>query len=523
MPDIQTIPFSSTRTAGRPEAKLFQIGILTALVYSAFYVFYNTPALSEPRLNREIFTWVAAIVLGVLFCKGQGILKASIESTAGRGALYKLLAGFALFFSLFAVLTPNFHSTDLFGYINRGWQQWHYHSNPYVTLISDIPGWMQDPVITDHWVNNPSPYGFLYMMLAKWLCAVAAFFSNSQKSPFIAAFKAFNLLVFLFTAWLIPYTLKKTQGDQAALNALYLFAWNPLLLIHILMNGHNDILMGSSMAVVAVLALRGEPNKPHWIWLLPVLCGAILIKYAALVMLPFALLFLYRQKAYQALFWGGFLSGILAFGVAYPYLIDWQAFKLDRIQHNAQVSHSSFHAFFYHLYKNIAALMPTLKPYQNQVRQVLKNLFLAVYGILMLGLFLYASGIQQHPIIQRIYGKLKITRFLLKKTLDGFSAERFVAVSCYAVGALVCLITFKFYPWYLAMIFPMALLLDERHWFKRLLGWFTVSHLLSITFVGQAHVLNYLLMILLPTAVFFWRERQQTDLPHSHGNRVSPG
>ncbi|MGH9550467.1 MAG: hypothetical protein ACRD3W_13885, partial [Terriglobales bacterium] len=48
---------------------------------------------------------------------------------------------FAVILAVVAVCIPNFYSTDLFSYVNPGWQQAHYHVNPYVTLIAGTPGY----------------------------------------------------------------------------------------------------------------------------------------------------------------------------------------------------------------------------------------------------------------------------------------------------------------------------------------------------------------------------------------------
>jgi hypothetical protein len=46
---------------------------------------------------------------------------------------------FAALFCAACVLVYPFHSTDVFGYVNRGWQQVHYHMNPYVYTVAEVP------------------------------------------------------------------------------------------------------------------------------------------------------------------------------------------------------------------------------------------------------------------------------------------------------------------------------------------------------------------------------------------------
>jgi hypothetical protein len=66
----------------------------------------------------------------------------------------------------------------------------------------------------------------------------------------------------------------------------------------------------------------------------------------------------------------------------------------------------------------------------------------------------------------------------------------------YAV--LLLIISPKFHSWYLISLLPFAAISHPSLCFALSLG-----HLLSITFIDQAHVLNYLLMTVLPV-VGYW-------------------
>src|SRR5919202_27946 len=101
--------------------------------------------------------------------------------------------------NLSAVFVYPFHSTDVFGYINRGWQQVHYGQNPYVYTTSEIPGWRQDPMIWEHWIYNPNPYGFLFTLLTRLLCQVG----GGNWALTLLLFKAVNAAAYAIPAWLI--------------------------------------------------------------------------------------------------------------------------------------------------------------------------------------------------------------------------------------------------------------------------------------------------------------------------------
>jgi hypothetical protein len=63
---------------------------------------------------------------------------------------------------------------------------------------------------------------------------------------------------------------------------------------------------------------------------------------------------------------------------------------------------------------------------------------------------------------------------------------------------LVCLVSSKYYAWYIGMFFPLALWLPPGDRLRRIVLAVSCAQLLSLTFVAQAHFLNSLLMLVLP-------------------------
>ncbi len=448
--------------------------LVMALALGLTALFYNVPLLSGPRWVREVFVWPLTAVL--VFTYWQGFLALKRQSVS-----LKTLWLTGLLLALLALTIPPFHSTDLFGYINRGWQQWHYGLNPYVHTVDHIPHWEQDPMITDHWVNNPSPYGFLYLLLAKALCALGA----GHKALTVFVFKAFNVLIVGLTGLLMVAGVNRLNRGQgktpppAALTgsqALYLYLWNPLVLIHAISNGHNDSVMGFFVTLAAFLAIAG-----HWLWILPALMAATLIKYGAVVILPLAMLFLFKKRALGALIGSLFLAAVL-FGVSgLPYLPDWQQFHLTEINRNAFVSHGSLHSFVYALFKNLdKTLLPSLHPHRETIRAILKNGLLGAYA-------LFLGGLCWRRLRQADY-----------------APSLWIRDALLAMAVLIGLVSLKFYPWYFGMFFPLVLFLAPADWLQRMLIVVSCAQMLSITFVGQAHLLNFVLMTGLPL-VYVWR------------------
>jgi hypothetical protein len=93
-------------------------------------------------------------------------------------------------------------------------------------------------------------------------------------------------------------------------------------------------------------------------------------------------------------------------------------------------------------------------------------------------------------------------RWLRNRTCDGATLLR----DCVLVHfVLVCLVSSKFYPWYMGMFLPLALLLSPGDWLRRSVLAVSCAQVLSLTFINQAHFLNVLVMLLLPLVVVLFR------------------
>lgn len=462
------------------------------LVYGGLAVFYNTPALSTARLNKEILVWPVTLVLIWAYWQGA-------KTQAQNSIPTQWVIGSGILLAILAVLVPPFHSTDMFGYVNRGWQQAYYHLNPYVYTVDAISGWQQDPMITDHWVSNPSPYGFLYLLIAKGLCLLG----NGQKALTLLVFKLGNLVMHLLTAALIGIGAKRMNdspnsplaGKLHPSLALYLYLWNPIVLINTLANGHNDVYMGFFVTLSAFFAMTGG-----WLWILPALMAATLIKYGAAVIFPVAGLFLIRQRAWTALILGTVLA-MAVFGITgIPYLPDWQHFHLKEINHNAFVSHGSIHSVILSGFKTLAKeVFPAWYPYKEAARDTLKNILLGLYSLFYMGL---------------LWKRLRQAEY---------RPNHFVQDALLVMGILVCFISPKFYPWYMNMFLPLTLFLPEGNWLRRWLLIVSAGQLFAITFIGQAHLLNFIIMTGIPTALAYWQHRRSNgSTPAPEPQRLEP-
>lgn len=217
--------------------RLVRLGLAMVALLAVTAIFFQIPALAGKR-TTEVLLWLLVIGSLTMFARGFRLLRNSVNA----GRLGRIIAGFSVAFGLVACCIPTFDSTDILTYVNIGWLQTRHGANPYCEAVCEIPSWQSDPMFYYEWAHIPSAYGFLFARLAKLVTDI------SGPSPVLAImlFKAVNLLVYLATGWLL-YRGLRARSCPGAERAMYLFLWNPLVLLQTLANGHNDLLMSALM------------------------------------------------------------------------------------------------------------------------------------------------------------------------------------------------------------------------------------------------------------------------------------
>ena len=449
---------------------LWRAGALSAAVYAATFLFYVRGFQGYSRTAREVFIWLAVLPLLYLFWRGYQIVGAP-----GGERHLRTVVRFAAVFCFACALVYPFHSTDVFGYINRGWQQAHYQMNPYVYTVAEVPGWRDDPMIWEHWIYNPNPYGFLFTLLARGLTTLG----GGNWALTLGLFKAVNAAAYAFTGWLV-WSGAKHLGHERPLLALYSFLWNPLVLLHHIANGHNDVLIGCALALAAYLVVTGRD-----VWVLPALAAAVMLKYAPVLLVPAALVYVFKRRGWKTAAVGCLLAALVAAAAAAPFLADWRQFRLEDIRDNATLIDNSLHSFLIHIYTNLARLFGPLMQFKEAVNAGIKTVLRVGFAVFLVLIHL---------------------RFLRRS-----SAGRLLELWSLVMLVLMCVVSSKFNAWYMGMLLPPALLLAERHWLRRLTLLITTAQTLSLTFFKQAYMLNYFAMILLPAVIIFRQERQKPD------------
>lgn len=182
-------------------------------------------------------------------------------------------------------------------------------TNPYLIAPSQFPG---DPWTTGtSWRHIPMPYGPLWTLFS-------IIFFPFIKGSLVSALFVYKLVISAAAMacsrllYIISQRLE-TNGRKTEI----LFLWNPLLLLTVFSDSHNDILM----ILLLLLGLFFLLKDKYQLALL-LLSGSILIKYATILALPFFLLAMYRKLGnIKAVFKTAFPSIVFSIGLFYIF---WQ-------------------------------------------------------------------------------------------------------------------------------------------------------------------------------------------------------
>jgi hypothetical protein len=286
-----------------PTTLALAAGVVSLLIYGGFVLaFPITTWWEHPQLAIEMgritgynlfaaFGYVAAI-LGLFLCQFVALLAARRLSVApadsgasprslrlGRVALL----AFPALFTLVMIWMQPITTTDLYGYVARGYLYAHLHLNPMITPAQLLPG----NILVD---RPAAPYGPVWLLIAGAVSAVAG--ENLLANMLV--FKLIAALCF-FGAIVLVDVLARRLYPTRRLNIFVIFAWSPLLLFETIGNGHNDILMMLCVLGAFALTLRGRLRLAFALLIL-----SALVKYFSLVFIPLWLIFvLYRHALTQ--------------------------------------------------------------------------------------------------------------------------------------------------------------------------------------------------------------------------------
>ncbi len=188
---------------------------------------------------------------------------------------------------LLLVLAPGYPllSGDLFKYVFDGRILAQYHQNPFLHVPAEFPeDRFYDLVYWKAVVNAHGPL---------WRLAEASSASVGGEScrDAVLAMKVWPGLAYLVTTGVLFAMLRAWRPERAVWGTM-VYAWNPLVVLEALQNGHNDVVAALPALGAVWLAQRGRLG-----WAFPLLTVAALVKPLALLLGPLLLAAGLRQAA----------------------------------------------------------------------------------------------------------------------------------------------------------------------------------------------------------------------------------
>lgn len=244
-----------------------------------------------------------------------------------------------------ALLPAN--SSDILEYLGFGRLAAVYGLNPYTHTYSEIADAFSSYITWD----DPMPYGPPLLPLYMG----AALLSTWHVLLGIYGLKLAWAALHLLNTWLVYRIARSFTADAAC--AAFAFGCNPLVLVELVGNGHNDVLpiLCGLVAVLAVLRRQGA------IALLVAFLGAVM-KLAGVVWVAAVVALLVRRRAWRPLAWGSAAcAATMLLVVLWPGCLD----ALTVLNSQWHYSEDSLHTI---LINGVASLSSHALEYDNLFR-----------------------------------------------------------------------------------------------------------------------------------------------------------
>jgi len=258
----------------------YAIFLIAFVLFSYFFLdanlfylknFYTGFATSQRALAAVLYTISIVIffIFYLIFLRKNFSLKVLLGITCA-----------VLFFSYSAML-----SQDIFNYLTTAKVIFKYHENPYIIMPIEFIN--DSNLLFTHAANKLALYGPFWIILS----AIPYFLGIGNFILSLFGFKLLSILFYLGTVALI----KKISNSNFS---VFLFAFNPLIIIETLVGNHNDIAM-IFFAMFSFFLLA----KKKILFASLFLILSILIKYATIFLLPVFIFTVFKIIKKQKIDW----------------------------------------------------------------------------------------------------------------------------------------------------------------------------------------------------------------------------
>ena len=392
--------------------------------------------------NRIEQTIIYLIILTLLTICYFLIVKNREKLFKNNKQMYMYIAIISL---IFVIVVP-FLSSDVFYYLGVGRLDSAYGQNPYYVTIKDFVEsgnnsqyLEQDTVLAKGYENDWGSTTVVYGPVWTLVCKIVAGISFGNIDIALLLFKLLNMAIHLVNCYLIY----KLTGKKLF---VLLYGLNPYMFIEGIANVHNDIYVVTCILSSLYFLLK----KKNIIVSIIFLALATAIKYFAILLLPFIIIYYFRDKKPLERLKNCFLYGMLfVFIVAITYLLYIQDIQ---VLSGIMTQQGKFTKNFYIIlmeYFDIPNLV-------SNVNMIFLISFIIIYFFTCLTL---------------LYKKQITFREEIRK------AEYFLVVF------LFLLIT-NFQPWYIMWLFPLMM------WQKKKMLQFVVQIALISQFANSVFLIN---------------------------------
>lgn len=316
---------------------------------------------------------------------------------------------------IFMAILP-FLSSDIFYYMGDSWLASKYHENPYYTSVDELQKkGINDEILenTGYWSKTTSIYGPLFNSIS--IAIVTLSFGNVTLA--LLVYKIIALIFHLLNTNII-YKITKSK------KYMLIYGLNPLVLIELLSNVHNDVYL----LFFILLAIYFFIRKKN-IWIATIFLGlSVAIKYSTVLLIPFILLYYFRKEKFWKKLFYCFLSGIGIVSIVVilylPYFRDISIFTNMLVQDNKYS-------------QSIMALL-LVETGKSDIFKLLNNIRLPIFAIV------YIAN------IAKMFFEKNIS---LKRTFTNYSI---------LMIAFIFIVLTTFQKWYILWLIPTMFLANKN-------------------------------------------------------------
>ncbi len=309
----------------RGTALLLAAGVASEAVYLAAAV-----RLPWWRLGSHLTGWSDILGEGwgpfAACLAGIGVLVAAYllgwyAVRSGGGAVWPIWGGAVVLAATLFWLQPI--TSDLFVYLSQSHLFTDLGANPLLHAPSEFAGDGLVAAYPTAYATQPSVYGPAWILLA-----APATLGRYDLAWGLFYLKGLLTVAFLGSAWLVQRIVGQVRPAWAR-EGVYLWAWNPLVLLLGVGDGHNDLVM-MALVLLAFYWLLCQ----RWAPAFGALTLAVWIKYVPVVLLPLFLLYAWRcgRSPWGVLGWSlGAAAGVSALLLAPLGGADWVVGQVQRL------------------------------------------------------------------------------------------------------------------------------------------------------------------------------------------------